>query len=262
MEVRINKLGLFSLVLGALIVKGACAAEISKNTAQMQAMDKVTGQVSLIEVPVNGEVRFGSFSIVVRDCKTRPEEEIPENFAFVDVADTSFDASQVNVFKGWMISSSPALNAVEHPIYDVWLLKCVDTDLGGKTLLTAEQLRERDELPRLVDNREVILPETLFIANETTEEETTETEVLLEPEVVEIDDNDIRDIIIQQDDGAPKSLLDFADEPVEETQDEFFDMGEPMEDENLEVDAEGGLLDFSEEEVSDDMVEINVEALQ
>ena len=51
------------------------------NTAKMQAMDKITGRVSVIEVPVNSEVRFGSFSIVVRACKATPPEETPENYA-------------------------------------------------------------------------------------------------------------------------------------------------------------------------------------
>ena len=78
---------LFSLLCSSLLCSAAGAKEIDMNTAQMQAMDKITGRVSLIDVPVNGEVKFGSFSIVVRACKSRPPEETPENYAFVDVAD-------------------------------------------------------------------------------------------------------------------------------------------------------------------------------
>lgn len=143
-----NKLNfLFSTVAAVGIGCGARAAEIPTNTAQMQAMDKITGRVSVINVPVNSEVRFGSFSIIVRDCRTRPPEETPENFAFVDVADTIGNNTQVNIFKGWMLSSSPALNAVEHPVYDVWLLKCIDTDLSNVAFLNAEELAARDLLP-------------------------------------------------------------------------------------------------------------------
>lgn len=50
-------------------------------------MDKITGMVRVIDLPVNSEVKYGSFSIVVRSCKTRPPEETPENFAFVDIVD-------------------------------------------------------------------------------------------------------------------------------------------------------------------------------
>lgn len=91
-------------------------------------------------MPVNAEVKFGSFSVLVRDCRTRSPEETPENFAFVDVADTVNGNEQVNIFKGWMLSSSPALNAIEHPVYDVWLLKCIDTDVSGVQTLTPDEL--------------------------------------------------------------------------------------------------------------------------
>ena len=122
---------IFSLLFCTVFFSGSAAKaeNISKNTARMQAMDKITGRVSVIDVPVNGEVNFGSFSIVVRSCQTRPAEEIPDSFAFVDVADTDLSGRQSNIFRGWMIASSPATNAVEHPIYDVWLLQCLDTKI-------------------------------------------------------------------------------------------------------------------------------------
>ena len=146
-----NKLWTAAAVGSLLFSTQASAAEIERNTAQMQAMDKITGRVSVIDVPVNSEVAFGSFSIVVRACKTTPPEETPENYAFVDVADSSFGKMQFNIFKGWMMSSSPALNAVEHPIYDVWLLKCIDTNVDKSKLMSEEQLKERDALPKLSD---------------------------------------------------------------------------------------------------------------
>lgn len=139
---------LFCAGAGMFYSAAAGAAEIDKNTARMQAMDKITGKVSVINVPVGGAVDFGSFSIVVRSCKTRPVEETPENFAFVDITDKTNKGDEVNIFKGWMISSSPATNAVEHPIYDVWLLKCLDTAVKPEQLLTEQQLALRDSLPQ------------------------------------------------------------------------------------------------------------------
>ncbi|MBR1649400.1 MAG: DUF2155 domain-containing protein [Alphaproteobacteria bacterium] len=122
------------------------AAEIATNTAVMQAMDKITGQVSLIEVPVNTAVEFGTFSIVVRECKTRTPEEAPENFAFVDVVDKNTPEGDVNIFKGWMISSSPALNPVAHPVYDIWLLKCANKLQVPQSPMSAEELKQRDNM--------------------------------------------------------------------------------------------------------------------
>ncbi len=143
-----NKTVLFSILLSFQIMP-VFSAEIDMNMAQMQAMDKITGRVSIIEVPVNGAVNFGSFSVLVRSCKTRTEDEIPENFAFVDVTDKSFNEEEYNIFKGWMFSSSPAVNAVEHPIYDVWLLKCFNATPKRELMLSADELRMRDNLPRL-----------------------------------------------------------------------------------------------------------------
>ena len=124
----------------------AQATEISMNTAIMQAMDKITGQVDLIEVPVNREVLFGSFSILVHNCKTRAPEETPDNFAFVDIVDNISPEVKVNIFKGWMVSSSPALNPVAHPVYDVWLLKCVNGADSKIPPMTEEALETREKI--------------------------------------------------------------------------------------------------------------------
>ncbi len=132
------------------VVFTAEASGIDKNTAKMQAMDKITGRVSVIYVPVGGMVEFGSLSIVVRACKTRPMEETPDNFVFADIADKTLKGEDVNIFRGWMISSSPATHAVEHPIYDVWLLSCEDRKVDKKLLLSAEQLAAHESIPSLV----------------------------------------------------------------------------------------------------------------
>ncbi|MBP5215457.1 MAG: DUF2155 domain-containing protein [Alphaproteobacteria bacterium] len=127
----------------------AAAKSLDKNTAKMQAMDKITGRVNVINVPVNGAVNFGSLSIVVRSCKTRSPEETPDNFAFVDISDKTLDGQEVNIFKGWMISSSPATHAVEHPIYDVWLLSCYDGTIEPADILSPDILALRDNLPKV-----------------------------------------------------------------------------------------------------------------
>ena len=149
----INKIIGFCAVFS--FVSASFAAEIDTNTAKLQAMDKITGRVSVIEVPVNSETKFGSLSVVIRSCKTRPVEETPDNFAFIDITDTNLKGEEYNVFKGWMISSSPATHALEHPIYDVWLLQCIDTKVDKKQLWSEEQLAERDALPML--NRPSVL---------------------------------------------------------------------------------------------------------
>ncbi|MBO5038500.1 MAG: DUF2155 domain-containing protein [Alphaproteobacteria bacterium] len=142
---------LFSTLIAGVFSFTAKAAEIPTNAALMQAMDKVTGRVNKITVPVNSKISFGDFSLVLRSCKKRPAEEAPENFAFADVTDKSFGTEEYNIFRGWLLSSAPGINAIEHPIYDVWLLECIDTEVDASKLLSADELAQRDALPVKAD---------------------------------------------------------------------------------------------------------------
>lgn len=177
---RINKLLVFTALCSSLLAWNAGAREISTNTARLQAMDKITGRVSIVDVPVNGHAEYGTFSIVVRSCKTRSPEETPENFAYVDVVDNYKSEKPVNIFRGWMISSSPALNAVAHPIYDVWLLKCLNTELDRSKLLTDEELRIRNSIEKRqaaennLDKKEALPQPEVNISKETDKSELEE----------------------------------------------------------------------------------------
>jgi hypothetical protein len=90
----------------------------------MQGLDKITARVSHFEAPVGKAVTFGTLSILVRDCQKSAPEERPENAAFIEVSETRPGEGKVQLFSGWMFSSSPALSALDHPVYDVNLLEC------------------------------------------------------------------------------------------------------------------------------------------
>lgn len=92
--------------------------------AVLQTLDKVTARVNTIDVRVGGTVRFGTLLIRVDHCDKRPPEETPESTAFLEIAEQRPGEQPVLTFAGWMFASSPALNALEHPVYDVWLLDC------------------------------------------------------------------------------------------------------------------------------------------
>ena len=97
---------------------------ISEPLAQMQGLDKITARVSQFNAPVGQTVNFGKLSIIVRDCRRSPPEERPENAAFVEIYESRPGEAKERLFSGWMFSSSPALSALEHPVYDVNLLEC------------------------------------------------------------------------------------------------------------------------------------------
>jgi hypothetical protein len=113
------------LLLVLLIAAGGARAE---TVAVLQGLDKTTARISKFEAPVGKSVRFGRLVITVRACVKRPPEEEPESAAFLQIdelrqGERNAVVSQ-RVFSGWMFASSPALSALENPIYDVGVLDC------------------------------------------------------------------------------------------------------------------------------------------
>ena len=113
-----GSLGLAGLLLA---LAGPAAAQ---QVALLQGLDKITARISTFEAPIDEPVRFGSLEIVARACDKRPPEEPPESAAFLEITDFRPDSDAVKLFTGWMFASSPALSAVEHPVYDVWVIDC------------------------------------------------------------------------------------------------------------------------------------------
>jgi hypothetical protein len=111
-----------------LAVPGAAQAEsapeLSLDVAVLQGLDKVTAHVVTIEAPVGRPVRFGTLEIIARSCKKRRPEENPESAAFLDIWELRSDQPAQSLFRGWMFASSPALSAMEHPVYDIRVLDC------------------------------------------------------------------------------------------------------------------------------------------
>ena len=91
---------------------------------QMRGLDKITGRPTSITAPIGKPVRFATLTITARFCYSTPASEIPETAAFVQIEDHRPDQEARRIFSGWMYGSSPGLNAVEHPLYDVWVISC------------------------------------------------------------------------------------------------------------------------------------------
>ncbi len=107
----------------ALAVFPARAENISMSQVVLRGLDKATGRLSTMTVNVGETAQFGALDIYARVCYTRSPEETPENASFLEIVEKKPEG-QAKLFSGWMFSSSPALSAMEHPVYDVWVLKC------------------------------------------------------------------------------------------------------------------------------------------
>jgi hypothetical protein len=115
----------FAGLLGGAGIATASTETIPEPVALLQGLDKITARVSKFEAPVDARVRFGTLSIRVRDCEKNPPEETPESAAFIEIDEMRPGEDKARrVFSGWMFASSPALSALEHPVYDVNLLDC------------------------------------------------------------------------------------------------------------------------------------------
>jgi hypothetical protein len=89
----------------------------------LRALDRMLGRPTDIELEVGQTVMFGRIAINVPECRYPVENPASDAFAHLRV----FDAGGVSLFDGWMVASSPALSALEHPRYDVWVLRCART---------------------------------------------------------------------------------------------------------------------------------------
>ena len=124
----------------------------------LRALDKITANYQDLEIPIGEEAIFGPLTLLPRTCDKRPPEETPETTVFLEVFSTDADvlgerarkavgesadayakpereillpgetpqdkSVRPAVFRGWMFASSPSLNAMEHPVYDVWVIDC------------------------------------------------------------------------------------------------------------------------------------------
>lgn len=120
------------LASAILLTTPALATDITMDTVVLGGLDKVAARVSTLKDKVGDTVHFGTLEIVARTCVTHPPEEQPENAAYLEVYDTQPGKERTKVFSGWMFASSPALSALDHPVYDIWVLKCENSKASQK----------------------------------------------------------------------------------------------------------------------------------
>lgn len=128
-KARLRRVGLAQLLIlvvlfGLLGAEPALADKIQNPIAVFAALDKVTGRISHLEIPLNQTVQFGALKVTPRVCDTRPPTEPPHTSSFVEVDEIKLNGDVERIFTGWMFAESPGLHAVEHPVFDVWLTSC------------------------------------------------------------------------------------------------------------------------------------------
>ena len=129
---------LVAMLAASLVLPGAAVAQerptvpdgvtrITNPVAVFTGIDKITGRITTFDVWVDETVEFGQLEITPRVCYSRPASERPKTSSFVEVDEITLDRRIRRIFTGWMFAESPGLNAVEHPVNDVWLIACKQT---------------------------------------------------------------------------------------------------------------------------------------
>ncbi len=117
-------LGLLIRVIFFFLLPLTVSAEtIEKKYASFKLLNKTTNKVSTKDILVSSKISWETLNIEVLYCGSTPPTEIPEDYALIDVYDT-INNENTNIYKGWMISSSPDVTPLENPIYDLWLVDC------------------------------------------------------------------------------------------------------------------------------------------
>ena len=91
----------------------------------IKILDKVSSKTNLLKLKIGEEKKFQNLLIKSLKCKNSEFDDNPEITAYIQVQDiTNKDNNEVFIFNGWTFSSSPAVNPFDHPVYDIWLIKC------------------------------------------------------------------------------------------------------------------------------------------
>ena len=91
----------------------------------LTALDKITAKTSSIRLAVGDKKFFGSLEIKALKCQFSEGSDISDTVAYIQVKDLSAkDNNQVFLFNGWTFASSPTLQSIDHPVYDLWITSC------------------------------------------------------------------------------------------------------------------------------------------
>ncbi len=115
---------LFVLTIIYAVPSIARAEKISNSVAVFAGLDKITGRIIEFDVYIDETVQFGALQVTPRACYTRPPTEPQQISGFIEVDEITLERKVRRIFTGWMFAASPGLNAVEHGVYDVWIVNC------------------------------------------------------------------------------------------------------------------------------------------
>jgi hypothetical protein len=114
---------------GLVILSGPVLADgpvLPNRVVVLRGLDKITARTTVLQMAVGEEAAFGTLRITARACLETPPTEPPESAAFLEIKVADPGREPESAFSGWMFASSPSLAALEHAVYDVWVIDCAE----------------------------------------------------------------------------------------------------------------------------------------
>jgi len=143
--IRLARSAVFLFCLAILFTTSAASARDWEDMPQVRVriLDKITGRTRTYDLDVGRTVAYAKLRIRPKSCrKTSPLDE-PDNASFLQIWEVKPDESTAWVFSGWMFSSSPSLSAMDHPVYDVWIIDCINPSTAAQSE-TPDQTEDGD----------------------------------------------------------------------------------------------------------------------
>ncbi len=97
-----------------------------RRVVNLRGLDKVTTRLRELQVPLGTTVRFGTLQVTASECLVNTPEVPPDAVAFLTILDQKPGQTAQKLFSGWMFAASPALSALDHSVYDVWVVACAN----------------------------------------------------------------------------------------------------------------------------------------
>ncbi|MBK5927902.1 DUF2155 domain-containing protein [Rhodobaculum claviforme] len=121
---RVLTLTLALAIAGPAAAQAPAPLEVAPATgAVLRGLDKVAGAAHDLTVAVGDSVTFGRLTVTLLECRYPVGNPSGDGYAYLLIHDARHDGA---VFRGWMVAASPALNALDHPRFDVWLIRCTN----------------------------------------------------------------------------------------------------------------------------------------
>jgi hypothetical protein len=141
------RLFLSTLLLGLTAFTAPAHAVLEDHPSiKLQGLDKSVGRTITFEAKVGSTIQYGPLFIKIHACRKAPPIETPESAAFLQIWEVPPGSDKSEwVFSGWMFASSPALSAMDHPVYDVWVLDCTGKEEPNEEAAAAESNEQADQ---------------------------------------------------------------------------------------------------------------------